>query len=282
MRTLLSAVAALVALLLAAGGLAAAWVDENLVEQSGFVALAAPLADDQAFQSTLADALAGEVTANIGLPEQLSSVVEPLVRDAAGTVSGSSGYEAAWAETLRLSHAFTFAQAPDPSETAPAVLSLDLAPVIDLLTGDLEGTLGIDVPLPEDTIIDIGSVQRGGLLSGLSDAVQPWQLYLAAAGVVALLALVIARRRGTTLALLGLGLAGIGVVGALAGSWLPGVVAGAPGTGALADVFLGGLTGRAAVSIAASSTPVIVGGLLAVVLGVVLQLTFGRRRRGQP
>ncbi len=280
MRTLLSALLALLALAVAAGGLAAAWVDQNLVEESGFVSLAAPLGDDEEFQGALTDALAQEFSANSGLPEQFQSFVEPLIRDAAGAVSESSAYPTAWNETLRLSHAFTFAQAPDPSEPAPAVLTLDLGPVARLVADSVGGGLGVEVPVPEDTTIDIGSVDRGGLLSGFADAVQAWQLYLAGAGVLGLLAIAIARRRGPTLALLGLGVAGIGVVGLLADRWVPRVAGEAPGTSAIADVFVQGLAGRAGADIAASSLPVVVGGLVALAIGVALQLAFGRRRRG--
>lgn len=279
MRTLVSALLALLALVVAAAGLTSAWIDENLVEESGFVALAAPLADDADFQAALTDSLAQEVTATTGLPEQFDSFVEPLVRDAAGAVTGSSGYPAAWRETLRLSHAFTFAQAPQPSEPAPAILTLDVGPVVGLVAESVSESLGVDVPVPEDTTIDVGSIERGGLLSGLADGVQSWRLYLAGAGVLALLALVIARRRGTTLALLGLGVAGLGVIGYLAGEWVPGIAAQAPGTSAIADVFIRGLAERAGSDIAGSSVPVIVAGSIAVVIGVVLRIGFERRRR---
>jgi hypothetical protein len=278
MRTLLSALLALLALVATAGGLASAWIAGNLVEESGFVALAAPLGDDPEFQATLAESLAQEVTATSGLPEQLRSFVEPVIRDAAGAVTGSSGYPGAWTETLRLSHAFTFAQAPDPGETAPAVLTLDLGPVAQLLAEDVGGRLGVDVPVPDDTTIDVGSLERGGLLSGVADAVQGWRLYLAGAAVLGLLAIVVARRRSTTLAFLGLGVAGLGVLGLLAVDWVPAAAARAPGTSALADVFLGGLAGRAGADIAASSMPVIVVGVIAFVLGVVGRLAAGRRR----
>lgn len=278
MRTFFSAILALLALAAAAGGLASAWLDENLVDESGFVALAAPLGDDAEFQAALTESLAQEVTANTGLPEQFNSFVEPLIRDAAGAVTGSSGYPAAWTETLRLSHAFTFAQAPDPSEPAPAILTLDLGPVVGLVADNLGGSLGVDVPVPEDTTIEVGSVERGGLLSGVSDVVQGWGLYLAGAGVLALLAIVIARRRGTTLALLGLGVAAIGIVGLLAGDWVPNAAVNLPGTNAVADIFVRGLAGRAGADIAESSIAVIVGGLMALVIGVVGRLAFGRRR----
>lgn len=278
MRTFFSAILALLALAAAAGGLASAWLDESLVDESGFVALAAPLGDDAEFQAALTESLAQEVTANTGLPEQFNSFVEPLIRDAAGAVTGSSGYPAAWTETLRLSHAFTFAQAPDPSEPAPAILTLDLGPVVGLVADNLGGTLGVDVPVPEDTTIEVGSVERGGLLSGVSDVVQGWRLYLAGAGVLALLAIVIASSRGTTLALLGLGVAAIGMVGLLAGDWVPNAAVNLPGTNAVADVFVRGLAGRAGADIAESSIAVIVGGLMALVIGVVGRLAFGRRR----
>ncbi|MFJ6001260.1 hypothetical protein [Arthrobacter sp. NPDC092385] len=278
MRTVVSAFLALLALVVMAAGLASAWLDENLVEKSGFVALAAPLGDDADFQTALADSLAQDFAANTGLPEQFDSFVEPLIRDAAGTVTGAPGYLVAWAETLRLSHAVTFAKAPDPSEPAPAVLTLDLAPVVGLLADSLDGSLGLEVPIPEDTTIDIGSLERGGLLSGAAASVQPWPLFLAGAAVLALLALVIARRRGTTLALLGLGVVGIGVLGYLAADWVPAMAARAPGTSAVADVFIRGLAQRAGADIAASSAPVIIGGLIAVVIGVVGQLALRRRR----
>ncbi|MHA7209068.1 hypothetical protein [Arthrobacter sp. MDT1-65] len=279
MRTLVSALLALFALVVTAGGLMSAWLDENLVEETGFIALAAPLGDDPDFQATLSESLAQEVTATSGLPEQLQSFLGPVIQDAAGAVTGSSGYPAAWTETLRLSHAFTFARAPGPGEQAPAVLTLDLGPVAQLLADDVGGRLGVDVPVPDDTTIDVGALERGGMLSAFADAVQGWRLYLAGAVVLGLLAIVVARRRGTTLALLGIGVLGIGVLGLLAGAWVPAAAAGVPGTNAIADVFLGGLAERAGADIAASSMPVIVGGVLALVLGVVWRLAPGRRRR---
>lgn len=279
MRTLLSALLALLALCTAALGLGSAWIDENLVQESGFVALAAPLAEDADFQAALSDSLVEEVTGSTGLPDRLDSFVEPLVRNAAGALTETSGYPAAWSETLRLSHAFTFAQAPDPAEPAPAVLTLDLGPVVQLVADGIGGGLGVDLPLPEDTTIDIGSIERGGLLSGVADVVQSWPLYLAAAGILAVLALLAARRRGTTLALLGVGVLAIGMLGLLAREWVPAAAARAPGTSEIAEVFVRGLAERAGADIAVSSMPVLVGGLVALVLGAVLQLAVGRRGR---
>ncbi|WP_049830630.1 hypothetical protein [Arthrobacter sp. RIT-PI-e] len=280
MRTLVSALLALLSLVAVAVGLASLWVEQNLVDESGFVALAAPLGDDPAFQGALVDSLVQDVTSDTGLPEQFTAFVEPLVRDAATAVTGSAGYPGAWDRTLRLSHDLTFAQAPDPSEPAPAVLSLDLAPVIDLVTENISSGLGLEVPVPGSTTIEVGSVPRGGTFSAVAEAVQGWPLHLAGAGILAVLALLVARRRGITLALLGLGVVLIGVAGSLLAGILPGIAVAAPGVDGVAEVFVRGLAEQAGTDLAASSIPVVVGGLLATVLGIVVQLVLGRRRRG--
>ncbi|THJ65521.1 hypothetical protein E8P82_12325 [Arthrobacter echini] len=279
MRTLVSALLALLALVAAAGGLAAAWIDENLVDESGFVALAAPLAEDAEFQAALTDSLVEEATTTTGLPERITSFVEPLIRNAVTALTDTAGYPAAWDRTLRVSHALTFAQAPEPGEPAPAIITLDLAPVIGLVTDRLGDGLGVEVPVPEDTTIEVGSLERGGMLSWASDAVIAWPVYLTIAGVLAVLAVVVARRRGTTLALLGLGVAGIGVLGVLAGRLLPERLGGAPGMSAVADVFVQGVAARAGTDIAGSSVAVLVAGLMAMAVGIAVRLTFGRRRR---
>lgn len=281
MRTPVSALLALLALVVAAGGLASAWVDENLVDESGFVALAAPLGDDAAFQSTLVDSLTQEATAGAGLPEQVTAFLEPVIRDAAGAVTSSEGYPGAWNRTLRLSHDITFAQAPDPEEPAPAIISLDLGPVTELLTENVEAAFPVEVPVPENTRIEVGSIERGGLFSGVADAVQHWGTYLAAAGVLAVLALLVARRRGTTLALLGIGVVLIGALGYLVAGQLPGIAVEATGANAVAQVFVQGLAQRAGADLATSSGPVIVAGAIAVVVGVVVQFLAGGRRRSR-
>ncbi|MHA7281557.1 hypothetical protein [Arthrobacter sp. TMS2-4] len=279
MRTVVSALLALLALVVAAGGLACAWVDRNLLEEPGFLALAAPLGQDTDFQAALTASVAEDFAANSALPGPVSGLVEPLIRDAAAAVTASSGYQGAWTEVLRRSHSVTLAHAADPSEPAPALLTLDLAPVVDLVAEEVGGRLGLEIPLPEDTTIAVGSVERSGVFGAVVDAVQSWPLYLTGAGVLGLLALTFSRRRGTTLALLGLGVAVIGVLGALAVGWIPAAAAQVPGNSADADVFLGGLGDRIGAAVAADSVPVIIGGLVAVVLGVVGQHAGGRRRR---
>ncbi|PPB50910.1 hypothetical protein C4K88_03360 [Arthrobacter pityocampae] len=277
MRTIVSALLGLLALVAAAGGLACAWVDQNLVEESGFLAITAPLGQDTDFQAALSASVVEDFSANSGLPGPINALVAPVVGDATAAVTASAAYADAWTEVLRRSHAVTLAHAADPSAPASPLLTLDLAPVADLVAGRVGGRLGFDIPAPEDTTIAIGSIERDGLVGAGMDAVQSWPRYLAGAGVLGLMALVIARRRGTTLALLGFGMVVIGVVGGLAVAWIPAAAARVPGTGAVADVFLGGVADRVGIDVAVDSVPVAVAGLIAVVLGVVGELAVGRR-----
>ncbi|WP_026552538.1 hypothetical protein [Arthrobacter sp. H20] len=212
MRTFGSAVLALAALVLAGIALPGAWIDRNIVQVDGFVELAGPLGADPEFQAELTTALATEVTANAGLPDALSNIVEPLIADAAANVTALPGYPAAWDETLRRSHNLSFPINADLATgvDSPQPLRLDLAPVVALALQEVGSGIGIDVPAPAETLVDIGSPAQQEALSQLKAVSGGWPVLAIGAVVAALTALVLARRRGTALALIGLGSAVLG------------------------------------------------------------------------
>jgi hypothetical protein len=278
MRTLASAFFALSALALTAGALSAAWVDSRLVEQEGFIDLAGPLARDAEFQKGLTGALAAELSTGSGIPGPLRSFLRPVIEDATSSVTRMSGYPRAWEETLRISHRLTLSTAPsNPNDPAPAVVSLDLGPVAALVSKEAGSRLGIEVPAPRNTLVEIGRLENGGALSLVSRIAQLWPVVAGGAGVFAALALLTARRRSTTLALLGLGGAAIGLLGWLGAGMIPGAAVSAAGPSAVAQVFARGFAGRVSADLAEASLPVIVGGLVVMVLGGALRLAFGRR-----
>ena len=61
MRTFVSAVATVLGVLLAAVAVPAIWLDRNLVQEDGFVELAAPLGKNPEFQQQLATAAVGTI-----------------------------------------------------------------------------------------------------------------------------------------------------------------------------------------------------------------------------
>ncbi|TDK25824.1 hypothetical protein E2F48_11405 [Arthrobacter crusticola] len=278
MRTLASAIFALAALALTGAALSAAWTESRLVDQQGFVDLAGPLAKDTEFQQALTGALAGEVSRGAGLPGPLQNLVRPAIENAASSVTRMSGYPRAWEETLRISHRLTLSRAPsDPGAQNPAVVSLDLKPLAGLLSQQVGTGLGINVPVPQNTTVEVGRLERGGVVSLVSRIAQLWPALAWGAGTCAVLALALARKRSTALALLGAGGAGLGVLGWLGAGLIPDAAAGTAGSSAVARIFVRGFAGRVSADFAEASLPVIAGGAVVMAVGVVLRFTFERR-----
>lgn len=288
MRTVGAGLLVLIALVLAGVALPGAWIERNLVQADGFVGLAGPLGADPGFQAQLTDALATEATAAAELPPALADVLEPLIADAAATVAALPGYPAAWDDTLRRSHELSF-----PSEVnlgtgveSPQPLRLDLTPVVSLALQEVGSGIGIEVPEPAETLIEIGPAEQQSALGRLAAISGLWSVLLVAAGVSGLLALIIARRRGTTLALLGAGTAVLGGIYWLASGAAPGVAeqlrtqnAGAESP--IAALFREGLVARAVEDAQPLSLAVVGVGVMIFVVGVAARLLGGGRRQAR-
>lgn len=207
MRTFISALAVTLGLMLAALAVPALWIDRNIVQEDGFVQLAAPLGNDNEFQQKLATAAVNSFIPPEPIPESLEVGVRPVLEAAAASLTGLPGYPAAWEETLRKSHRLNFS---DPSSlpaeaSASTSLTLDVAPLVGLLTRQISDATGLPLDAPQETLINIGQSSHRELLAGLS-AYAPMGFPMAAGSVLALLlALVAARRRWLVLVVAGLG-----------------------------------------------------------------------------
>ena len=196
MRTFVSAIAVILGVLLTAVAVPAIWLDRNIVQEDGFVALAAPLGKDEAFQQRLAGAAVGTIDTG-AIPEALAGLVQPVLDAAAGSMTRLPGYPAAWEETLRKSHRLSFA---DPRSLPPEVdstssLTLDVAPLVALGTEEISKATGLPLDSPDQTLINIGQSNQRQLIERVS-AYAPMGYMLAVGAVIALLlALVAARRR---------------------------------------------------------------------------------------
>ncbi|MBG6179817.1 hypothetical protein [Arthrobacter sp. CAN_A1] len=285
MRTFGSAIFALIALLLVGIALPGAWIDRNIVQVDGFVELAGPLGADPDFQAQLTSALATETTANAELPSAVADIVEPLIADVAANVAALPGYPEAWNETLQRSHELSFPADADvfSGVESPQPLRLDLSPVLALALQEVGDSLGVDVPAPEQTLVEVGAPERQSTLGQLAAVAGLWPLMAAGAAVTALIALVLARRRSTTLALLGLGAA---VLGAL---YWAGVRA-APealqqmraergaSDGSISALFQDGLVTQAATVSEPLCVAVVGAGVILLVIGIAARLLSGGRR----
>lgn len=209
MRSFFSALAALLSLLLALVAVPAFWVDRNIVQEDGFAAIAGPLGSDKQFQSALSSALARASLSGSQLSGPLQAAAQPVVESLAKSATTLPGYDAAWTETLRRSHRLTFA---DPSTLPPEAdgansLTLDVAPLVDLVLKKVSSSVGVPVAAPKQALVSVGQSSQRQLIDRLK-TYAPLGYWLAAGALIAfLLGLVLARRRGTMLLLTGVGLA---------------------------------------------------------------------------
>ncbi|GGH93456.1 hypothetical protein ACFFGR_07860 [Arthrobacter liuii] len=214
MRTFISAIATVLGILLAAVAVPAIWVDRNIVQEDGFVRLAAPLGKDSEFQRSLAAAAVGTIDTR-AVPGFLSGLVQPMLEKAAESLTGLPGYPAAWEETLRRSHRLSFADPAAGSQggASASSLTLDVAPLVALGSEEISRTTHLPLNPPDQTLINVGQPAQREWTERLATYAPMGYIMAVGSAVAFLLALVAARRRWTVLLAAGLG--GL----ALAGLW---------------------------------------------------------------
>lgn len=281
MRSFVAALAVILGLLLSAVAVPAIWVDRNIVQEDGFVALAAPLGKDPAFQKRLATAAVGSIDAGANLPDQVAQLVRPVLESAAGSLTGLPAYPAAWEETLRKSHRLNFADpATLPPEAGSATsLTLDVAPLVALATKQISDRVGIKLEAPKQTLVNIGQSGQRQLIERVS-AYSPVGYSLAiGAGVAFLLALVTARRRWKVLAVIGLGGLALAGLWTWASGWASGAVTGTASGNEMADLFKREFVAAAAAGFGSWVVAAAVAGAILLAAGLIIRVFGGPARR---
>ncbi|MET3718815.1 MULTISPECIES: hypothetical protein [unclassified Arthrobacter] len=269
MRTFVSAVAAVLGLLLSAAAIPAIWADRNIVQEDGFVALAAPLGQDAGFQQRLAAATVGTIDTG-AIPDALAGLVRPVLEAAVGKLTGLPGYPAAWEETLRKSHRLSFtdpASLPPEADTSSS-LTLDIAPLVALATDELSRATGLPLDAPEQTLISVGQSDQRQLVERVSAYAPLGYPVAIGAGIAFALALVAARRRWSVLASMGFGALVLAGLWTLASQAARKAVLGTASGNDVADMFKDAFVAAASASFESWVTGTIVAGgaLLAAAL----------------
>lgn len=280
MRTFVSAIATVLGILLAAVAVPAIWVDRNIVQEDGFVRLAAPLGKDSDFQRKLAAAAVGTIDTG-AVPGFLSGLVEPMLEKAAESLTRLPGYPAAWEETLRRSHRLSFAEpSADPQDGAsPSSLTLDVAPLVALGSEEISRTTRLPLNPPEQTLINVGQPAQREWTERLATYAPMGYILAMGSAVAFLLALVAARRRWTVLLAAGLGGLALAALWG-AGSQLGSARAQSTDTGnAVANMFRDEFLAAAGADFQGwITTAAITGGVL-VALGIVTLFASRKRAR---
>jgi hypothetical protein len=280
LRTFVSAATVIIGLLLAAVAVPAIWVDRNIVQEDGFVSFAAPLGKDAVFQQRLASAAVGTIDPTSRIPEPFVELVQPILDSAAKSLTTLPGYPAAWEETLRKSHRLNFAAAGStPSETGPSTsLTLDVAPLVGLVTRQISDVTKVPLDAPDQTLIDIGQPSQRQLVDQVS-AYAPMGYALAGGAAISLLlALVAARRRWTVLVGTGAGALVLAAVWKLGSDAAGLAVTGTASGNEVADIFKSEFVSAASEQFGQWILATLVVGAVLIVAGVLLRIIAGAGR----
>ncbi|POH56982.1 hypothetical protein [Arthrobacter glacialis] len=223
MRTAGSAILIIVALLLASVAGPAVWLQRNVVEQNGFVALAGPLGSNKEFQDGLSTMVATQTTASLDLPPQLKELAAAIVNSTARSLYTDPGYPQAWTETLARSHALSFAAAGN--KEIQGDLQLDIAPLVAMVAARVSEDVGVTLPTPKDVVVSLEQPQVARLLP-LATTLGGWSVWLAVIAVgLLVLGVFVARRRSLALIFVGVGLALVALLWFLASGMVETVLA---------------------------------------------------------
>ena len=280
MRSFVSAAAVILGLLLAAVALPAIWVDRNIVQEDGFVSLAAPLGKDAVFQQRLASAAVGSLDPEGQIPEPLANLVQPILDSAATSLTTMPGYPAAWEETLRKSHRLNFAAAGEATpEDAPSTsLTLDVAPLVGLLTQQISEATNVPLEAPDQTLIDIGQPSQRQLADQASAYAPIGYALAAGSGIALLLALIAARRRWTVLVGTGAGALVLAAVWKLGSDAAALAVGGTASGDEVADLFKSEFIAASSDRFGQWILATVFAGAVLIVAGVTLRVAAGAGR----
>lgn len=282
MRSFISAIAVIFALLLTAIAVPMAWADANIVREDGFVALTSPIGKDQAFQARLAATAVGSLESKLNLPAPVEEVAASLLKDAATAMTTWPEYPQAWNETLRRSHQLTFAGNAGPGNpNAATSLVLDVGPLVKLAADRLHTATGLPIATPDSALINIGGPAQRQQVDAIAAYAPMWWIPGLGAVLLFALGLLAAKRRGVVFLFAGLGLAAVAALWQVGATVLKG--AGDMGLGGTAT---GGLFARQLVAAAADhfagwiTVAWIAAGVLVLLglLGVIFARRAGRAR----
>jgi hypothetical protein len=265
---------------MAAVAVPAMWVDRNIVQEDGFVALTAPLGKDPAFQQRLATAAVDGLASSAGIPEALTELARPVLDNAAQSLTGLPGYSEAWAETLRKSHHLTFA---DPSTLPPEVdgtssLTLDVAPLAGLVAKQVSDATTLPLEAPAQMLIHIGQSDQRQLIERVTVYAPMGYAVAVGAAIAFMLAFVAARRRWAVLVGMGVGALVLAGVWKLASDAASAAAAGTSSGNDVAELFKNEFVAACSASFGQWIVAAAVAGAALLATGVAVRVAGGRKR----
>jgi len=221
-RSLISGLAGLLAVVLLPVALLVAWVSSVGTDTDRFVAEMRPVASSPEVRDALTDRTIAGVQAQLNLPDDVAQQLAPPLRELVGTVLATPEVERAWASGVRSAHGELVAvmegeQPASVDSTGRVVmpLTIELTGLEQLLRRfEVTGNIGVapQIAVPLFSADDLATARRAYAVGSVAGPAAPWIIVGLAVGSILL-----ARRRVRALRLLGLGgiVASVAVAAAL-------------------------------------------------------------------
>jgi hypothetical protein len=279
LRTFVSALGVILALLLTAVAVPAAWVDQNIVKEEGFARIAGGLGHDPDFQSRLATAAVGTFESSVDLPGPIQSLAADALRNATTGMQSWSDYPAAWEETVRNSHRLNFGAAPSAEESAASTaLVLDIGPLVRLIRDHFAEATRIRLDVPAQSLVSLGEPSHRQLVERVATFAPLWWIAAAGALVAALMALVAARRRSLVVIFLGLGGLALAALWAAGADLAGGMIGNLASANGVAELFKQEFLTAARTGFGQWTLIAAVASGVVFVVGVISSVVSGRQR----
>lgn len=283
MRTFLSFLLGVCALLAALVAVPSLWVSQNLADEDGYVSFAAPLATDPGLHEALGESLSEALLEEAVMREDLRPVAGDAITRVTTTISEQPGFQKAWDETQRRSHQISFGDPRDlPAELDDSSgFAVDLAPLGEFVVEKVNALLPFSITAPGQVMIQVNGTPQSDAIEAVNESTTYARNGLIAVVVAGALALLAARRRSIVVLWLGLGtIAVAGMLKLVAVTAVPEFVernsAPSPFAKALQDAYVE----RAQDSFGGWLVALAIGGAVAAVAGVVLRGASSVRARG--
>ncbi len=210
MRSLVSGIAGLLAVVLLPVALLVTWVSSVGTDTDQFVAKMRPVASSPQVRDALTERIHETVKAQLKLPDRVASQIESPLRELVATVVARPEVEQAWAAGLRSEHqSFVMVMEGERPASVDSSGRVVLPLTIELSgTERLLGRFGIaggvdlkpQVQIPLFSAADLATARRTYAVGAAAGSSAPWIVV-----GLAVISLLLARSRFRTLGLLGLG-----------------------------------------------------------------------------
>lgn len=280
MRSFLSFLFGVCALLATLITVPALWVSHNIANENGYVAFAEPIGRDANFHGALADALSETLVQRSNLRSDLQPVAKQAIARSANQASDEPGFLTAWDDTQRQSHKIMLG---DPRDLPPELdgspsFAIDLAPLGTFVLDRVNKDLPFQIPAVDQAVIRVNGAPQAQTLDRIRQSPTYARNGLIAVSVFGLLALAFARRRSVAVAWLGVGaVVAAGLLKAAAAVGVPAVVDRNTAPSSFAKALLDVFVDRANESFDHWLVVLAAGGAVAAGVGVIGRIVFSAR-----